>query len=63
MPTFPFRRGTFLGFSDYEFNISDLDAGELAANRRSDLHSSMWWVFPEKIEDLTVNLAAPILIN
>ncbi len=53
----------FLVIPDYEFNISDLDAGELAANRRSDLHVVNVVVIPEKIEDMTVNLAAPILIN
>jgi flagellar assembly factor FliW len=53
----------FLVMPDYEFNISDSDAGELSASRRSDLHVLNVVVIPEKLEDMTVNLAAPILIN
>lgn len=53
----------FLVLPDYEFNISDADAGELSVNKRDDLHIVNVVVIPEKLENMTVNLAAPILIN
>lgn len=53
----------FLILSDYEFSISDGDMAELSLNKRDDLHIVNVVVIPEKIEDMTVNLAAPILIN
>lgn len=53
----------FLVLSDYEFSISDGDTAELSLNKRDDLHIVNVVVIPEKIEDMTVNLAAPILIN
>jgi flagellar assembly factor FliW len=53
----------FLVMPDYEFNISDADAGELSVSKRDDLHIVNVVVIPDKIENMTVNLAAPILIN
>jgi flagellar assembly factor FliW len=53
----------FLVMPDYEFNISDADAGELSVSKRDDLHVLNVVVIPEKLENMTVNLAAPILIN
>ena len=53
----------FLIMADYEFNISDADAAELAVSQRDDLHIVNVVVIPEKIENMTVNLSAPILIN
>ncbi len=53
----------FLIMADYEFNISDADTGELAVSKRDDLHIVNVVVIPDKLEDMTVNLAAPILIN
>lgn len=53
----------FLVMPEYEFNISDSDTGDLALTKRGDLHIVNVVVIPEKIENMTVNLAAPILIN
>ncbi len=53
----------FMVMPDYEFSISDIDAGELSLSKRDDLHVVNVVVIPEKLENMTVNLAAPILIN
>ncbi|MGI5970203.1 MAG: flagellar assembly protein FliW [Oscillospiraceae bacterium] len=53
----------FLVLPDYNFNISDTDTAELSVSKRDDLYILNVVVIPEKIEDMTVNLAAPILIN
>ncbi|SMC35576.1 flagellar assembly protein FliW [Papillibacter cinnamivorans] len=48
---------------DYVFDISDNDVMELSLKAREDLHVINVLVIPEEIENMTVNLAAPILIN
>ena len=53
----------FLVVPDYEFNVSDADTAELSVNQRGDLHIVNVVVIPEKIENMTINLAAPVLIN
>lgn len=53
----------FYVMPDYAFNISDSDVTELGLNRTGDLHVVNVVTIPEKIDGMTVNLAAPILIN
>lgn len=48
---------------EYMFDISDNDVAELSLKAREDLHVINVLVIPEEIEKMTVNLAAPILIN
>ncbi len=48
---------------DYVFDISDDDIADLCLKERSDLHVVSVVVIPEDITKMTVNLAAPILIN
>jgi len=54
---------TFTVLSDYVFDISDEDVGELALKRPEDLHVVSVVVIPNDIKGMTANLAAPIIIN
>ena len=48
---------------DYAFNISDDDAQALDLKSPEDLHVMSVLVIPESIEQMTMNLAAPIIVN
>lgn len=50
-------------FPDYTFDISDDDINELSITDTEDLHVVNVMVIPDQIENMTVNLAAPVLIN
>jgi len=54
---------TFLVLPDYVFDIDDSDVKALALSNPDDLHVLSVVVIPEDIQGMTVNLAAPILIN
>ena len=54
---------TFEALEDYAFDIGDDDVHELGINGPEDLHVINVLVIPESIEGMTVNLAAPILMN
>ena len=54
---------TFAVIEGYVFDIDDTDVGELAINGPEDLYVVSVLVIPEDIRKMTVNLAAPVVIN
>ncbi|NLB29415.1 MAG: flagellar assembly protein FliW [Clostridiales bacterium] len=54
---------SFLAVPEYTFNIGDEDVSELGITCSEDLHILSVLVIPENLEAMTVNLAAPIVIN
>ena len=54
---------TFAVLPDYVFDIDDSDVKALELASPDDLHVLSVVVIPEDIQGMTVNLAAPILIN
>lgn len=54
---------SFLAVPEYAFNLSDEDVSELALAGPEDLQIISVMVIPDNIEQMTVNLAAPIVIN
>jgi flagellar assembly factor FliW len=54
---------TFAVIPDYVFNIDDNDVNELELSGPEDLHVISVLVIPDNIEQMTVNMAAPIIIN
>ena len=54
---------TFMVLPDYVFDIDDSDVKTLDLSSPDDLHVLSVVVIPEDIQGMTVNLAAPILIN
>jgi len=54
---------TFSVLPDYVFDIDDMDVKTLKLTGPDDLHVVSVVVIPEDIQGMTVNLAAPILIN
>jgi len=54
---------TFAVLPDYVFDIDDSDVKELELTSPDDLHVVSVVVIPEDIQGMTVNLAAPIIIN
>jgi len=54
---------TFAVLPDYVFDIDDSDVKELELESPDELHIVSVVVIPEDIQGMTVNLAAPIIIN
>ena len=54
---------TFTVMPDYAFNIDDEDVKELELIGPEDLHIISVLVIPDNIEQMTMNLAAPVIIN
>ena len=54
---------TFAVLTGYVFDIDDEDVKELGLSGPEDLHVVSVLVIPEEIQRMTVNLAAPIIIN
>ena len=54
---------TFAVLPDYVFDIDDSDVKELELESPDELHVVSVVVIPEDIQGMTVNLAAPIIIN
>ena len=54
---------TFAVLPDYVFDIDDSDVKELELASPDELHVVSVVVIPEDIQGMTVNLAAPIIIN
>jgi len=54
---------SFLVFPDYAFDIDDAEAEGLDVSNPEDLQVVSVVVIPDRIEDMTANLAAPIVIN
>ena len=54
---------TFAVLTDYVFDIGDGDVRELELGSPEDLHVVNVLVIPDDIQRMTVNLAAPIIIN
>ena len=54
---------TFAVLPDYVFDIDDADVKELELQSPDELHVVSVVVIPEDIQGMTVNLAAPIIIN
>lgn len=54
---------TFMLYPDYAPDVNDEFLGVLEFDNREDLAVFNVMVIPEKIEDMTVNLKAPIIIN
>ena len=54
---------TFAVLTDYVFDIDDEDVRLLQLNGPEDLHVVSVLVIPDEIQKMTVNLAAPIVIN
>jgi len=54
---------TFMVLPEYVFDIDDSDVKTLDLSSPDDLHVLSVVVIPEDIQGMTVNLAAPILIN
>ena len=54
---------TFSVLPDYVFDIDDSDVKALELNNPDQLHVVSVVVIPEDIQGMTVNLAAPIIIN
>ena len=50
-------------FPDYAFDISEEDIKDLSISETEDIHVVSVLVIPEQINEMTINLAAPILIN
>ncbi|MCL1828370.1 MAG: flagellar assembly protein FliW [Oscillospiraceae bacterium] len=54
---------SFLAVPEYTFHISDEDVTELEVNSPEDLYVLSVVVIPEELEGMTMNQAAPIIIN
>jgi len=54
---------TFIVLPEYIFDIDDSDVKLLGLNSPDELHVVSVVVIPEDIQGMTVNLAAPIIIN
>lgn len=54
---------TFVVLPDYIFDMDDTDAAYLELKSPDDIHVVNVVVIPEDIKGMTVNLAAPIIIN
>lgn len=54
---------SFMAVPEYAFNISDEDVNELELDGPENLLVLSVVVIPEEIEGMTMNLAAPIIIN
>ena len=54
---------TFAVLTEYVFDIEDEDVETLELNGPEDLHVVSVLVIPDDIRQMTVNLAAPIIIN
>ncbi|MCQ2978533.1 MAG: flagellar assembly protein FliW [Clostridia bacterium] len=54
---------TFMLYPDYAPDVNDEFLGVLEFENREDLAVFSVMVIPEKMEDMTVNLKAPIIIN
>lgn len=54
---------SFLAVPEYTFNIADTDVDGLGVDGPEDLHVLSVVVIPDNIEGMTINLAAPIIIN
>ena len=54
---------TFAVLEDYVFDIDDSDVRELELKGPEDLYVASVLVIPEDIQKMTVNLAAPVIIN
>jgi flagellar assembly factor FliW len=54
---------TYSVLDDYVFDIEEADVEELAVRGPEDLHVVSVLVIPDDIKGMTVNLAAPIIIN
>ena len=54
---------TFAVLTTYVFDIDDEDVKLLRLNSPEDLHVVSVLVIPDEIQRMTINLAAPILIN
>lgn len=54
---------SFLALPDYSFDINDADADELQLNEPEDVQVLSVLVIPDNMEAMTMNLAAPIIIN
>ena len=54
---------TYAVLSEYVFDIDDDDVKTLKLNRPDELHVVSVLVIPDDIQQMTANLAAPILIN
>jgi flagellar assembly factor FliW len=54
---------SFLALPEYTFNIGDEDVEELRLDGPENLLVLSVCVIPEEIEGMTMNLAAPIIIN
>ena len=54
---------TFAVLSEYVFDIADEDVRELELKGPEELHVVNVVVIPEDVQGMTVNLAAPIIIN
>jgi len=54
---------TFSVLTGYVFDIDDTDVKELELNAPEELHVVSVLVIPEDIQQMTANLAAPIIIN
>jgi flagellar assembly factor FliW len=53
----------FLIKPDYVFDISDSDARELDLTGADEVQVLSVLVIPEKLEDMTINFAAPVIVN
>lgn len=54
---------SFMTVPEYTFNISDEDVTELELDGPENLHVLSVLVIPENLEGVTMNMAAPIIIN
>jgi len=54
---------TFAVLTEYVFDIDDEDVKILEINGPEDLHVVSVLVIPDEIQRMTVNLAAPVIIN
>lgn len=54
---------SFLVAPDYAFNLSDEEVGDLQISSPDELHVLSVLVIPENLDGMTMNLAAPIIIN
>jgi flagellar assembly factor FliW len=54
---------TFAVLTGYVFDINDEDVKELGLEKPDELHVVSVLVIPDDIQKMTVNLAAPIIIN
>ena len=54
---------SFQAVPAYTFNLGDSDAAELGLSGPEDLQVLSVVVIPEEMEGMTINLAAPIIVN